>query len=90
MTVDTVEQENFDKLTVEIHQSRDDMESKLASTVAHLKNEVTTAQEKTSSGRWHNNLERRVTNISTMPSYCPGNNYHTDPVNPLKYGFTGI
>ena len=47
MTVD-MEQENFNKLIAEICQSRDDMESKLASTVAHLKNEVTTAQEKTS------------------------------------------
>ena len=43
-----VEQENFDKLMAEICQSRNDVESKLASTVADLKCEVTTAQEKTS------------------------------------------
>jgi len=43
-----VEQENFDKLMAEIRQSRNDVESKLASTVADLKREVTTAQEKTS------------------------------------------
>jgi len=43
-----VEQDNFDKLMAEIRQSRDDVESKLASTVADLKREVTTTQEKTS------------------------------------------
>jgi len=42
-----VEQENFNKLMAEICQSRDDVESKLTSTVADLKCEVTTAQEKT-------------------------------------------
>ena len=43
-----MEQENFEKLMAEIQKSKTDVEKHLAATVADLKREVSTAQEKTS------------------------------------------
>ena len=43
-----MEEDKFEKLITEIRQSRSDVEQKLASTVADLKREVTSAQERTS------------------------------------------
>ena len=43
-----MEQENFEKLMAEIQKSKTDVEKHLAATVADLKREVSTVQEKTS------------------------------------------
>ena len=54
-----MEQDKFDKLMVEIQNSRSGVEEKLAATVAEMKREVSTAQEKTSLG-----LTRRMASSS--------------------------
>ena len=54
-----MEQDKFDKLMVETQNSRSDVEEKLAATVAEMKCEVSTAQEKTSQG-----LTRRMASSS--------------------------
>jgi len=41
-----MEQENFEKLMAEIQKSKTDVEKHLAATVADLKREISTAQEK--------------------------------------------
>jgi len=54
-----MEEDKFDKLMAEMQKSRSDMEEKLAATVAEMKCEVSTAQERTSQ-----DLTRRMASSS--------------------------